>query len=57
MAGQNWKQVDSCMYLQSVAEKTLLEANGKLQTQNWHHKNCSWWKSCYCILWHAAGSI
>jgi len=34
ITGQNWKQVDSCMYLQSVAEKTLLirvEADGKLQ--------------------------
>lgn len=35
ITGQNWKQMDSCMYLQSVAEKTLLirvEANRKLQT-------------------------
>jgi hypothetical protein len=35
ITGQNWKQVDSCMYLQSVSEKTLsirVEANGKLLT-------------------------
>ena len=35
ITGQNWKQVDNCMYLQSVAGKTLLirvEANRKLQT-------------------------
>jgi hypothetical protein len=35
ITGKNWKQVDSCMYLQYVTKKTLLirvEGNGKLLT-------------------------